>query len=124
MRSVRVANRTRGILLGTSVAVADRWWLRLRGLLGRPPLARGEGLLLRPCKAVHMAGMAFPLDVGFLDADGRLIAMYQALPPRARTRWHRGARQALELPAGTFAATGTGIGDLLETTSSPLGTTP
>ena len=124
MRAVRVANRTRGILLGTSVAVADRWWLRLRGLLGRPPLARGEGLLLRPCKAVHMAGMAFPLDVGFLDADGRLIAMYQALPPRARTRWHRRARQALELPAGTFAATGTGIGDVLETTSSPLGTTP
>jgi uncharacterized protein len=124
MRSVRVANRTRGILLGTRVAVADRWWLRLRGLLGRPPLTQGEGMLLRPCKAVHMAGMAVPLDVGFLDADGRLIAVYPELPPRARTRWHRGARQALELPAGTFAATGTGIGDLLETTSSPLGTTP
>jgi uncharacterized membrane protein (UPF0127 family) len=124
MRSVRVANHTRGTLLGTSVAVADRWWLRLRGLLGRPPLAQGEGMLLRPCKAVHMAGMAMPLDVGFLDADGRLIALYPELPPRARTGWHRGARQALELPAGTFAATGTGVGDLLETTTSALGTTP
>jgi uncharacterized membrane protein (UPF0127 family) len=62
-----------------------------------------------------MAGMAFPLDVGFLDAEGRLIAMYPELPPRARTRWHQSARQALELPAGTFAATGSDLGDVLET---------
>ena len=123
MRSVRVANRTRGVILGTRVAVADRWWLRLRGLLGRSELGEGEGLLLRPCKAIHMAGMAFPLDVGFLDAEGRLIAMYPHLPPRARTRWHLRARQALELPAGTFAATGSDLGDVLETTSQPLGTT-
>lgn len=123
MRSVRVANRTRGVMLGTRVAVADRWWLRLRGLLGRSELGQGEGLLLRPCKAIHMAGMAFPLDVGFLDAEGRLIAMYPDLPPRARTRWHLRARQALELPAGTFAATGSDLGDMLETTSQPLGTT-
>jgi uncharacterized membrane protein (UPF0127 family) len=116
MRSVRVANRTRGVVLGTRVAVADRWWLRLRGLLGRTELGQGEGLLLRPCKAIHMAGMAFPLDVGFLDAEGRLIAMYPDLPPRGRTRWHLGARQALELPAGTFAATGSDLGDVLETT--------
>ena len=32
------------------------------------------------------------------------------------------ARQALELPAGTFAATGSDLGDVLETTSQPLGT--
>ncbi|MBA2556856.1 MAG: DUF192 domain-containing protein [Chloroflexi bacterium] len=124
MRSVRVANRTRGVILGNRVAVADRWWLRLRGLLGRSELSQGEGLLLKPCKAVHMAGMAFPLDVGFLDADGRLIALYPELPPRARTRWHSRALQALELPAGTFAATGSGLGDVLETTSQPLGATP
>lgn len=121
MRVVRVTNRTRDVLLGTSVGVADRWWLRLRGLLGRSGLGEGEGLLLRPCKAVHMAGMAFPLDVGFLDADGRLIALYPALPPRASTRWHRRARQALELPAGTFAATGSDLGDLVETTTQPVG---
>ena len=124
MRSVGVANRTRGVNLGSRVGVAARWWLRLRGLLGRSELRPGEGLLLKPCKAVHMAGMAFPLDVGFLDAEGRLIAIYPALPPRARTRWHSGARQALELPAGTFAATGSGLGDVLETTAQPLGTTP
>ncbi len=121
MRLVQVANRTRNVLLGSRVGVADRWWLRLRGLLGRGELPKGEGLLLSPCKAVHMAGMSFPLDVGFLDAEGHLIALYAELPPRASTRWHRRARLALELPAGTFAASGSELGDVIETISQPPG---
>jgi uncharacterized protein len=120
MRVVRIANPIRGTVLGWRVGVADRWWLRLRGLLGRSGLSEGEGLLLSPCRAVHMAGMSFALDVGFLDADGRLLALYPGLGPGQRTRWHREAHQALELPAGTFAATASELGDLLETTPCTL----
>ena len=31
----------------------------------------------------------------------------------ARTRWHKAARDALELPAGTLVASGTAIGDTI-----------
>ena len=110
MRRVRAANR-RGLLLGDRIAVADRWWPRFRGLLGRPGLAPGEGLLLEPCRAVHMLGMRFPLDVAFLDGDGTVVAAYPNLSPGARTGWHRRATRALELPAGTLAASGTREGD-------------
>jgi uncharacterized membrane protein (UPF0127 family) len=112
MRRVRAANG-RGRLLGDRIGVADRWWLRLRGLLGRPGLARGEGLLLDPCRAVHMLGMRFPLDVAFLDASGAVVAVYHALAPGARTSWHRAAAAALELPAGTLQASETGVGDMI-----------
>jgi uncharacterized protein len=110
MRRVRAANG-RGRLLGDRIEVADRWWLRLRGLLGRPVLPAGEGLLLVPCSAVHMLGMRIPLDVAFLDPDGAVVAVYHALAPGARTSWHRAAARALELPAGTLQASGTGVGD-------------
>ncbi len=114
MRYVRAVNRTRGRDLGGRVGVADRWWLRARGLLGRPTLARGEGLLLRPCRAVHMLGMTFPVDVAFLNSKGAVVALYQHLGLGARTRWHRHAVDALELPAGTLAATGTAEGDIID----------
>lgn len=113
MRYVRAVNRTRGLELGRRVGVADRWWLRLRGLLGRRGLPAGQGLLLHPCRAVHMLGMRFPLDVAFLDSTGAVVALYHDLRPGARTRWHRRAINALELPAGTLAATGTAEGDII-----------
>jgi len=114
VRFVRAVNPARGQVLGTRIGVADWWWLRLRGLSGRSDLAPGEGLLLTPCRAVHMMGMKFPLDIAFLDAGNRVVARYERLAPGARTRWHRGARAALELPAGTLQETGTMEGDLVE----------
>ena len=112
MRRVRAANG-RGRLLGDRIGVADRWWLRLRGLLGRPGLAQGEGLLLDPCRGVHMLGMHFPIDVAFLDRSGAIVAVYHALAPGARTGWHQTATAALELPAGTLQASGTEVGDTI-----------
>jgi uncharacterized membrane protein (UPF0127 family) len=112
MRRTRAANG-RGHLLGDRIGIADRWWLRLRGLLGRDTLPRGEGLLLDPCRAVHMLGMRFPIDVAFLDRTGEVVAAYHALAPGARTGWHRAATAALELPAGTLQASGTGVGDTI-----------
>jgi uncharacterized membrane protein (UPF0127 family) len=114
MKYVRAVNTARGRILGARIGVADRWWLRFRGLGGRAGLAPGEGLLLRPCRAVHMLGMKFPLDVAFLDAGNKVVARYHRLSPGARTRWHRSALAALELPSGTLEETGTMEGDLVE----------
>ena len=56
MSTLRVVNRTRGAVVGSRVQVADRFWSRLRGFLGRPQPSPGEGLLLTPCDGVHMFG--------------------------------------------------------------------
>lgn len=116
MRTIGLANVTRDRTLGDRIGVADGWWTRLRGLLGRPALQPGEGLLLVPSRAVHMYGMKHSLDVAFLDREGRVVALYTELAPGRRTRWHAEAVRALELPPGTLAATGTVIGDRVEET--------
>lgn len=114
MRLLSVRNESRaGALLGDRIGLANNAWTRLRGLLGRPPLDRGEGLLLDPCKAVHMFGMRQALDVAFLSASGDVVAVYPDLRPGQRSRFHREARQALELPVGTLVQTDTQIGDRL-----------
>lgn len=114
MKYVRAYNHTQGVMLGDRIGVADRWWLRLRGLLGRTEMRPGEGLLLVPCAAVHTLGMRFAIDVAFLDGAGKVVAMYAGLEPGRFSRRHPGARSALELPPGTLENSGTGVGDLLQ----------
>jgi uncharacterized protein len=113
MPTIRVLNRTRGTVLGTSVRLADQLAARVRGFLFRPAPAAGEGILLSPCKAVHMFGVGFPLDVIFISEAGEVVATYRDLAPWRRSRLHGSALHALELPAGTIRATGTVVGDAL-----------
>jgi uncharacterized protein len=113
MPTIRVLNRTRGTVLGTSVRLADQLAARVRGFLFRPAPAAGEGILLSPCKAVHMFGVGFPLDVIFISEAGEVVATYRDLAPWRRSRLHGSALHALELPPGTIRATGTVVGDAL-----------
>jgi uncharacterized membrane protein (UPF0127 family) len=72
---------------------------RCRGLLGRSGLSSGEGMLLRPASSVHTAFMRFAIDVVFLNRADRVLKVADDLGPW-RMAGCRGARAALELPAG------------------------
>jgi hypothetical protein len=98
--------------------VADRPFARMRGLLGRRALPRGEGLLLKPAASVHTLFMRFPIDVVFLDRELRILAVRSNVPPW-RTAGCRGARTVLELPAGECARRGLAPGDRLLATPGP-----
>lgn len=119
MRLLRVVNTRQNSELGTRVGLADGWLSRLRGMLARPSPAAGEGLLLTPCRSVHMYGMRFALDVVFLDKRGKVVAIYPSLLPGSRTHWHRDAVHALELPVGALRGSGTAVGDVLTWSFQP-----
>lgn len=104
--------RTGGVV-GTRVRVADRMAARLRGLLGRPEPAPGEGMLLVPCTGVHTFGLRYAIDVAFLDRAGRVVRARGGLRPGRALPWVRGAYLALELRNGTLAESDTREGDLL-----------
>lgn len=111
MGGVRIENRTKGTLLGESVLLADTWWHRLRGFLGRSRPSAGEGILLSPCNSIHTWWMSFALDVVFLDASGGVLEVREDLQPWSRPIRVSGARHVLEVPVGTVRASGTAIGD-------------
>ncbi|HEX8987255.1 MAG TPA: DUF192 domain-containing protein [Rhodocyclaceae bacterium] len=91
---------------------AESAWERARGLLGRPPLAAGEGLWIEPCGSVHTFGMGYPIDLAFVGGDARLRKLVRALPP-LRLAGCAGARATLETAAGQLAQAGLGDGDYL-----------
>lgn len=113
MKEVRVVRGDSGIHVGVRVAVADSWWSRFRGLLARPRLRAGDGLLLLECGSVHTVGMAYSIDVAFLDAEGRVVRSIPRLGPWRVGRGGADAVHALELPPGRLDATGTVPGDRL-----------
>ncbi len=78
-----------------------------------PQLPDGSGLVIVPCNSIHMFFMRYPLDVIFLDKSGVVIFTYHGIKPWRVGRIVKGARTAIELPAGTIARTGTEVGDTL-----------
>jgi hypothetical protein len=58
----------------------------------------GSGLLIPRCRSAHTFGMRFPIDMLFLDDEGRVIELRRAVPP-CRVRYCPGATAVLELPA-------------------------
>jgi len=103
---------------------AERWHQRLRGLLLRQPLQPGEGLLIEPCDSVHTLGMAYPLDLLFLDREGRVLGWREGLKPW-RGAWCRGARMTLEMPVGSLTRLAPVLGQTFRWQPLPLdATTP
>lgn len=111
---LRISNPARQSVLGSRIGVADSTLTRFVGLMGRRSLAPGHGLLIRPSNGVHTFWMRFTIDVLLLDREHRVLSVYGNLRPFRLTALNWKASAALELPAGTIAATTTQVGDLLE----------
>jgi uncharacterized membrane protein (UPF0127 family) len=110
-------DRTRSVV-ALEVDVAATRAERRRGLLGRDSLSPTEGLLLAPCFAVHTVGMRFPIDVVFLDRDGKVVRVVPQLQPW-RIAVSLRARAVVELSAGTAAASHIQVGDFLYLAPAP-----
>jgi uncharacterized protein len=80
------------------IPVAEDFRTRLLGLAWRDRERAGPGLLFPRCSSVHTFGMRFPLDLYFLDSEGRVISVRRRVPPR-RVVWRRGAAAILEIPS-------------------------
>jgi uncharacterized membrane protein (UPF0127 family) len=92
---------------------------RACGLMGRPPLAPGHGMLfdMRPADPAYfwMENTPEPLDMLFAGSDGAIVHIERnAVPFSRRMRGtDKPVAAVLELPAGTAERLAIGIGDSL-----------
>ena len=119
--SMRARNLTRSSEIASQLEVADGWWGRFMGLMGRDGLADGAGLWLTG-NGIHMMFMKFPIDAVFVGkaaggaaggaAPREVLSVHRALRPwTGLVPMIRGADGVLELPVGTIERTGTAVGD-------------
>jgi uncharacterized membrane protein (UPF0127 family) len=114
MELLRVTVKHNNKLIGDKIKVADTFLARFRGLMMRPGLEEGEGLLISPCNSIHMMFMRFPIDAIFLDAGNQIKALYRKLSPWIGfSSLHRDVTSVLELKAGMIDNSGVKIDDIL-----------
>ena len=116
---IKILNLTRNITLTENTIIADSFFSRLQGLLGKDGLARGEGLILKPCDSINTFFMRFAIDVVFVDRNNRVIRLYHSLKPWRISGIFPRAAFCIELPARTLQFSFTQQGDQIEV-SAPI----
>lgn len=114
----RLLNRTRETEVANHVEIADSFWSRTKGLLGRDSLPAGEALWIQgsrlvACNSIHTYFMRFSIDAVFVDRDLRVTKIYRNLGPWRMTWPAPRAQSVFELPAGTLSVRSLEIGDQL-----------
>lgn len=111
MRQAQLVWKRGAVELARSQAwMAETYWTRARGLLGRPPLLPGEALKIVPCNSIHCFFMTSMIDVVFLDVKGCVLRTCPQVRPW-RGRVCRKAKVVIELAAGEIHRLGIKEGD-------------
>lgn len=90
---------------------------RRRGFLGRTGLADDTALILAPCNGIHTFFMRFPIDVLFVNRDGRVLRIRQGLQPW-RIAIALRAFAVVELQADAAERSDTRVADMLHITGN------
>ena len=113
---VYVYNKTRETFVATEAKVANSYFTRLIGLLGKTKrwAQVGTGLWIVPSRGVHTIGMLFPIDLVFLSKDKEVVHMEEYVRPFRISKVSLKATSVLELPPHTIYRSQTQVGDRFE----------
>ncbi len=89
-----------GKILADKVGLANSFFTRLKGLMGKEHLEDGEGLLLMHCSSVHCFFMKTTIDAVYLSKNMTVLGT-ETLTPWSVGRHIKGAAHVLELATGT-----------------------
>lgn len=108
-----IINQSKNRVLAEDAMIANTFFARIKGLLGRKNFEPGQALILKPCDSIHTFFMRFPIDILFVGKDNKVIKAISSLKPFRLTAIYFNATFALELPAGTIQSSSTCRGDLI-----------
>src|SRR5207247_5558629 len=82
-------------------------------LIGKRRLRTDEGLWMIPSQGIHTVGVLCPIDVIYLDTNGRVIELVEHLPPFRIAPIRLSCASVLELPIRSIYSSQTQVGDTL-----------
>jgi len=101
-------------VVAAEVRMADNYFSRLMGLMGKPGLSPQQGLWILPCCDIHSFFMRFEFDAIFVNKQHQVLHLVERMKPWRISKFVKGGHAVLELPAGAIAESGTQVGDVIE----------
>lgn len=105
--------RSQNHILIPDLEIANSFWSRGKGLLGRDSLSRQSGLWIHRCNSIHTFFMKFAIDCVFVDKKLRVKAVYQNVKPGRLILPVWGASSVFELDANVAHELNIKVGDEL-----------
>ncbi|MGC5325431.1 DUF192 domain-containing protein [Brevibacillus sp. SYSU BS000544] len=107
-------NLSNNQILASQIGQAYTFLGRLKGLMFTKELPTGCALHIRPCRSVHTFFMNYSIDVLYLNADLKIVAIDEQLRPGKVGPIYADAVSVIELPAGAARQTETQIGHFVQ----------
>lgn len=114
MNYTKIVNLTKQKTIIDRAEVAETFFSRAKGLLGRKKFIPGEALVITQCSGIHMFFMRFPIDAVFVGIDRRVIRIIKGLKPWQVVPVVWGSSYVIELPAGFATEEVVNTGDIIE----------
>lgn len=108
---MKAVNLTQNTLLSLRTEIADDFFSRLKGLLGREDLPADEALIITRSRSIHMFFMKFSIDAVFIDKNKIVVGLVERIKPFQMSPVFFKAQDVIELPAGKISETKTRLGD-------------
>lgn len=111
---MKIINSRNQNVVATNCDLANTFWKRTVGLIGRKNFDLGDGLYITKCNAIHMFFMTRSIDVVFLDKNRTVVHTIRGIRPWRMSRIVSDSQDVLELPQGSIVKHFISIGDTLE----------
>ncbi|WP_027108040.1 DUF192 domain-containing protein [Lacticigenium naphthae] len=101
--TTKLINQTTETVLIEQLLVAQTFFGRLKGLLGKKTLSKKTGLKIVPSTSVHTFFMHFPIDIVFFNGADEVLAVMENVRPRRISKIYREAAYVIEANAFELA---------------------
>lgn len=100
-------------LLIENLELAESFWQRGRGLLGRQKLEVNQAMLIKRTNNIHTFFMKFAIDCIFVNNKMEIVKIINSVPPFRIVGPYWKAQSVVEAPAGFAATKNLQVGDQL-----------
>lgn len=81
MNEINLYNASQETLLAKNILVAESFYSRVKGLMGKKNLQKDSAMFFSDCPSVHTFFMRFSIDVVFLDKNMIVTKVVENLKP-------------------------------------------